>query len=70
MRKYRSSLTRILTYKSLYGRIRVSENPYSRLFYAVVCISFRAVYADSDIYYLDDPLSAVDPKVGRQLFDQ
>ncbi|KAF9904913.1 hypothetical protein EC991_002213 [Linnemannia zychae] len=29
----------------------------------------RAAYRDSDIYILDDPLSAVDPKVGRALFD-
>ncbi len=29
----------------------------------------RAVYSDSDIYLLDDPLSAVDAHVGRQLFD-
>ncbi|KAL3283449.1 hypothetical protein HHI36_006594 [Cryptolaemus montrouzieri] len=30
----------------------------------------RAVYKDSDIYLLDDPLSAVDTKVGRHLYDQ
>ncbi|CAG2106882.1 unnamed protein product, partial [Medioppia subpectinata] len=30
----------------------------------------RAVYSDADIYLLDDPLSAVDPHVGRHLFDQ
>ena len=29
----------------------------------------RAVYSDADIYLLDDPLSAVDIKVGRRLFD-
>ena len=28
----------------------------------------RAVYSNADIYLLDDPLSAVDTKVGRQLF--
>ncbi|KAF9932112.1 hypothetical protein FBU30_008926 [Linnemannia zychae] len=28
----------------------------------------RAAYRDADIYILDDPLSAVDPKVGRALF--
>ena len=28
----------------------------------------RAVYADADIYLLDDPLSAVDFKVGRHIF--
>ncbi|KAK9869552.1 hypothetical protein WA026_003305 [Henosepilachna vigintioctopunctata] len=30
----------------------------------------RCVYKDADIYLLDDPLSAVDTKVGRHLFDQ
>ncbi|XP_012257506.2 ATP-binding cassette sub-family C member 4-like isoform X1 [Athalia rosae] len=30
----------------------------------------RAVYRDADLYLLDDPLSAVDPCVGRILFDQ
>ena len=29
----------------------------------------RAVYSDADIYLLDDPLSAVDTKVGKQLFE-
>ncbi|CAI2356957.1 unnamed protein product [Caenorhabditis sp. 36 PRJEB53466] len=29
----------------------------------------RAVYADADIYLLDDPLSAVDSYVGRQLYE-
>ena len=29
----------------------------------------RAVYSGSDIYLLDDPLSAVDSKVGKHLFD-
>lgn len=29
----------------------------------------RAVYSDSDIYILDDPLSAVDAHVGKYLFD-
>ncbi|KAF5283715.1 hypothetical protein FQR65_LT13750 [Abscondita terminalis] len=29
----------------------------------------RAVYQDADIYLLDDPLSAVDSHVGRELFD-
>ncbi|KAJ8965822.1 hypothetical protein NQ314_003889 [Rhamnusium bicolor] len=29
----------------------------------------RAVYKDADIYLLDDPLSAVDTNVGKQLFD-
>ncbi|KAK9889603.1 hypothetical protein WA026_006976 [Henosepilachna vigintioctopunctata] len=28
----------------------------------------RAVYADADIYLLDDPLSAVDTRVGRHIF--
>ncbi|KAJ7311830.1 hypothetical protein JRQ81_006141 [Phrynocephalus forsythii] len=30
----------------------------------------RAVYADRDVYLLDDPLSAVDAHVGRHIFDQ
>lgn len=29
----------------------------------------RAIYYDADLYLLDDPLSAVDTKVGRQLFE-
>lgn len=29
----------------------------------------RAVYANADVYLLDDPLSAVDAHVGRVLFD-
>ena len=28
----------------------------------------RAVYSDADIYLLDDPLSAMDSKVGQHLF--
>ena len=30
----------------------------------------RACYSDSDIYLLDDPLSAVDARVGRNLFEK
>lgn len=30
----------------------------------------RAMYEDADIYLLDDPLSAVDVKVGRKLFQR
>ncbi|XP_020609632.1 multidrug resistance-associated protein 4-like isoform X3 [Orbicella faveolata] len=30
----------------------------------------RAVYADADIYLMDDPLSAVDANVGRHLFEK
>lgn len=30
----------------------------------------RAVYHDTDIYLLDDPLSAVDSNVGKHLFDK
>ncbi|CAH1122634.1 unnamed protein product [Ceutorhynchus assimilis] len=30
----------------------------------------RAVYADAEIYYLDDPLSAVDSHVGKHIFEQ
>jgi ATP-binding cassette subfamily C (CFTR/MRP) protein 4 len=29
----------------------------------------RCVYADCDIYLLDDPLSAVDVRIGRHIFD-
>lgn len=29
----------------------------------------RAVYADSDLYLLDDPLSAVDSKVAKNIYD-
>ncbi len=29
----------------------------------------RALYQKADIYLLDDPLSAVDTKVGRRIFD-
>ena len=29
----------------------------------------RAVYADADLYLLDDPLSAVDFKVGQHIFE-
>ena len=30
----------------------------------------RALYADSDIFLLDDPLSAVDSKVARQIYER
>ena len=30
----------------------------------------RALYADPDILVLDDPFSAVDPKVGMQIFQE
>ena len=29
----------------------------------------RALYSDADIYLFDDPISAVDSKVARQVFD-
>lgn len=33
-------------------------------------ISFaRAIYSDADIYLLDDPISAVDAKVARKLYE-
>ena len=31
---------------------------------------FRAAYHNADIYLLDDPLSAVDAKVGKYLFEK
>ncbi|KXS09504.1 hypothetical protein M427DRAFT_128884 [Gonapodya prolifera JEL478] len=34
------------------------------------CSLARAIYYDADIYLLDDVLSAVDPKVGRHLFEK
>jgi ATP-binding cassette subfamily C (CFTR/MRP) protein 4 len=30
----------------------------------------RALYADADLYLIDDPLAAVDPKVAKKIFDQ
>ena len=30
----------------------------------------RAIYSEADIYLMDDPLSAVDAKVGKHLFDK
>jgi len=30
----------------------------------------RALYADADLYLLDDPLAAVDPKVAKNIFDK
>ncbi|CAF3807803.1 unnamed protein product [Rotaria sp. Silwood1] len=30
----------------------------------------RALYAEADLYLLDDPLAAVDPKVAKSIFDQ
>ena len=30
----------------------------------------RVIYRDVDIYLLDDPLSAVDANVGKELFDR
>ena len=30
----------------------------------------RAMYSDRDVYLMDDPLSAVDVHVGRQLFER
>jgi ATP-binding cassette subfamily C (CFTR/MRP) protein 4 len=29
----------------------------------------RAIYSDADIYLFDDPLSAVDPEVAKEIFN-
>ena len=34
-----------------------------------MCVACRAVYRDSEIMLLDDPLGAVDAAVSRLLFD-
>lgn len=36
---------------------------------ARLCLA-RAAYANADVYLMDDPLSAVDARVGRQLFER
>ena len=38
------------------------------VYYLIVCL--RAVYANKDLYLLDDPLSAVDAHVGKHIFEQ
>jgi len=30
----------------------------------------RAVYQEADVYYFDDPLSAIDSHVGKHIFDK
>ena len=53
MREYGFSLTvffRISTILSLYGKVRVSENPYSRIFYADIFTS--KLFADELLSYL------------------
>jgi ATP-binding cassette subfamily C (CFTR/MRP) protein 4 len=42
--------------------ITLSGGQKARLAYA------RALYADADIYLLDDPISAVDSKVAKKLY--
>lgn len=43
------------------------------MYYYIITINvffyYRAIYKPADIYLLDDPLSAVDIHVGKQLFD-
>ena len=41
MHEYRFSVTRILPYKD--GRVRVSENRYSRIFYAMIIINYTHI---------------------------
>ena len=38
--------------------------------YCSLYIPFRAMYQDADIYLLDDPLAAVDGKVGNEIFQK
>jgi len=49
--------------RCLYGEVRL-------LLFCSLLSYCRAVYRDADIYLLDDPLSAVDTHVGRELFDK
>jgi ATP-binding cassette subfamily C (CFTR/MRP) protein 1 len=37
--------------------------------YLCVCSLARAVYQDTDIIVMDDPLSAVDAHVGKHIFE-
>nr|CAD7589685.1 unnamed protein product [Timema genevievae] len=53
---------------SLSGGQRARINLASDTLYDVV--SYRAVYRESDVYLLDDPLSAVDTHVGKHLFEE
>jgi hypothetical protein len=39
------------------------------IFINLKIIPGRAVYNNSDLYFLDDPLSAVDAHVGKHIFD-
>ena len=55
------------------ARVNLARCVHSILHYTMQYVAdhmYRAVYRDSEIILLDDPLSAVDAAVSRHLFDQ
>ena len=66
---------RTLSFHKKYPLLLTNQNALYMVIYAIlreifILIYCRAVYSDSDVYLLDDPLSAVDTNVGRHLFDR